>query len=543
MPLVNEKYGWKIFSAGSRKLFYRGFIHGCSISSLTEKAAEILYEDVPAWLDSLNGNFSIILLGADWSIAAVDPVRGYPLIWTRDNNQFYISNNGPEIYRAIGRKKDDIDLAQLDAFLLSGFTIGPRTLFKNINQLEPGTFLTIRQKNEYFVSTYHEWKPMRNTHLNLKDLIEPLSLINEKLIEKLVKSAKGRTIIVPLSAGLDSRFIASGLREAGYENVWCIGYGRQGNREVGVAKKIAKRLGYKWDFIKYTNACVSKASMSDDHIRYEEYANCFTSIPFPQDYVALKELQTSGRLDPDSIIVNGQSGDFTSGNHIPRNLTEISSISNDLRLEKIIDAIILKHFKHWPGLLTAKRLQTIQTLLKNEIDRVGGLPSDPSRDHGLYELIEFRDRQAKYVIHGQRLYEYMGLSWRLPLWERESLDFWEEAPLEAKSRQNLYKHVLMRDNWGGVWNDIPINPSNIRPLWLYTIRLLAKCLHAPLGVERWHTFERRYLNYWMSPLCSYAQWPYSEVVSESRNAYGAIALHIKKYLDNSVNDSSEWFLK
>ena len=543
IPLVNESYGWKQIPAGKRILFFRGFVHGHSSSSIAAKASEVTYEEIAPWLNSINGHFSIIILGNKWCMAAVDPVRSYPLIWTFDNKRILVSNNGPDLTRAIGLEHLDIDEHQLDAFALSGFTIGPRTLYKKIHQLEPGTFITIRENADYQVSAYHKWNPMRPSQAKLQDLIEPLSLINEKLIDKLALSGMGRKIIVPLSAGLDSRFIASGLKQAGYKNVWCISYGRRGNREIEVAREIANKLGYKWDFIEYTNASVRKALATEDHKSYEEYANCLTSIPFPQDYTALAELRASGRLDPDSIIVNGQSGDFTSGNHIPKSLIEPPPISDKKRLEAVINALVKKHFKHWPSLLSASRLKIIQDMLKSEIERVGGLPSDPNRDHGLYELIEFRDRQAKYVIHGQRLYEYMGLSWRLPLWERESLDFWEKAPLEAKANQNLYKQVLIRDNWGGVWKDIPINPSNIRPIWLYIVRLMAKLIHAPIGVNKWHNFERRYLNYWMSPLCSYAEWPYSKVVREGSNAHGAIALHIKKYLDSSAGNNSIWLSK
>ena len=55
--------------------------------------------------------------------------------------------------------------------------------------------------------------------------------------------------------------------------------------------------------------------------------------------------------------------------------------------------------------------------------------------HRIYEILEFEDRQVKYVINGQRLYEFFGYEWRLPLWDSLYLNFWEKVPLEYKFDQ------------------------------------------------------------------------------------------------------------
>ena len=50
---------------------------------------------------------------------------------------------------------------------------------------------------------------------------------------------------------------------------------------------------------------------------YEAYADSLTSIHFPQDFTAIKHLHDNNIISKDSVIVNGQSGDFISGNHLP----------------------------------------------------------------------------------------------------------------------------------------------------------------------------------------------------------------------------------
>ena len=46
---------------------------------------------------------------------------------------------------------------------------------------------------------------------------EELRNLTLKILQKLIVRANGRQILLPLSAGLDSRLIASGLKHLGYE--------------------------------------------------------------------------------------------------------------------------------------------------------------------------------------------------------------------------------------------------------------------------------------------------------------------------------------
>ena len=76
-----------------------------------------------------------------------------------------------------------------------------------------------------------------------------------------------------------------------------------------------------------------------------------------------------------------------------------------------------------------------------------------SNDHLFYEYSEFIDRQSKYTISGQRMYEYYGYDWRLPLWDDEYLLFWQKVPLNFKLKQKLYIEMLKKNNFGNVWGD------------------------------------------------------------------------------------------
>ena len=357
-----------------------------------------------------------------------------------------------------------------------------------------------------------------------------LGSVNERLIENLIASAHGRPILVPLSAGLDSRFVVSGLKTAGYDNVRCFAYGLPGNREAVASREIARRLGYEWTFLPSSLKSMRAGWRSREMQDFWRFADRLDAMPFIQDYVSMTELKELGWLDDDPIVVNGQSGDFTSGNHLPASMFDSRDDGEAARRRRILDALIGKHFSLWSSLKDGPGRRTIEQLLNAEIDAIGGLPDDPAGDHGVVEFCEFRDRQSKYVIAGQRAYDWFGLDWRLPLWERPSLDFWERAPLAAKRRQTLYRAVLFEADWGGVWRDLPVNSARVRPGWLVPLRWLAKAAHAPLGAARWHAFEKRYLEYWMAPVCHYAPWSWREVSSDRRGFSSPFSWYAAEYL-------------
>jgi asparagine synthase (glutamine-hydrolysing) len=486
--------------------------------------------EIGTWLDSLDGMFGMIYQAPNWTFAAADAVRSYSVVWAKIAEGIAVDNDPRRLLRQLQLGPESIDPAQARAVSMSGYTIGPTTLYPAIKPIGPGNFLNVRE-GDATLHRYHRWQPWAVGQDDMATLESRLGAMHEKLIETLIASSNGRQILVPLSAGLDSRFIASGLKAAGYDNVRCFTYGQAGNREVATSREISRRLGYEWAFFPYTQATVRAAWQSDEFQEFWRFADRLDAAPFIQDFLSLSVLRTQGWLADDPIVVNGQSGDFTSGNHLPASMFDPRDDGVDMRRGRILDALINKHFRLWRSLLIGENRETVEQLLETEIAAVGGLPADPQCDHGLVEYCEFQDRQSKYVIAGQRTYDWFGLDWRLPLWERPSLDFWGAAPLEAKRRQVLYRAVLTDANWAGVWRDLPVNPDRVRPAWVVPLRLLAKALHAPLGQLRWRRFEKQYLEYWMAPLCHYAPWPWHRIAADRRGFNSPFAWYAATYLE------------
>lgn len=532
-PPFAARHGWTRHPIDGGAAWLRGHLHSHTLRGVAAALPGLVATGDAAlirFFDGLDGHFSLVATGPGWKLAASDPVRSFPLLWARTGAGIAVDHDGPRLAARLGLGVDDIDPQMAAAFALSGFTIGDATLYAPVRQVGPGQLLLARGA-EARLLRYHRWRPWQPEQTAYADLVEPLSAGHRTLIEALAASAKGRPILVPLSAGLDSRFVVSGLVEAGYPDVRCFSYGLPGNRDAVAAREVARRLGVPWSFVAYDNRAIAAMFRSADYRAFMAYSDSLTSIHFPQEYFALDALRRRVELPDDAILVNGQSGDFTAGNHIPPALRSVPrGLDPEGRRRGVVDALLAKHFKHWRALLTPERLASISSLLEAEIDAIGGMPDDPRGDHGIYEYCEFQDRQSKYVINGQRLYEFFGLDWRLPLWERAYLDFWETAPLEAKAQEQLYRDVLMRDNWGNVWQDVPVNAIRVRPSWLVPIRLLAKALHTPLGKDRWHRFEKRFFDYALATTCAYALVPYWRVARDRRGYHSAIGWHIEDYL-------------
>lgn len=533
---LDAALGWRQFDEAGVRLWFKGYVAGDSLAELAVRlgARGVLEpEAAEQMLSGLDGHWALAARGPSWALAAVDRVRSIPMIWAADRHMVAIAENADGISRNFDLTPAGIDRDAAVSVALAGYTIGNDTLYRGVRQLGPGQYLLLDRAAAPTVGRYHQWTPWRPDDVSADDLATPLAALHERLIEKMIATAGGRPILVPLSAGLDSRFIVAGLREAGYPGVQCFAYGIPGNREAEVSRQVAQKLGTPWHFVPYDNRTMRAALESQDHARFRAGADSLTGVHFPQDYLALKSLLDAGVVSRDMIVVNGQSGDFITGNHIPAALHgPASDNSSAARVDRVISAVLAKHFKQWGDLRNNGNLVRLAIRVGQEIDAIGGLPSDPGGDHGVYEYCEFQDRQAKYVIAGQRVYEHFGMDWRLPLWDQDYLSFWGRAPLAAKIGQALYRRVLAQQNWAGVWGaDLPVNPTRIRPGWLVPIRFALKALHAPLGRARWHDFERRYLKYFMSPLCTYAGQTWRQVAADRRGHASGIAWHIEAYLN------------
>lgn len=530
-----EAGAWRRVGEGPVRILLRGYVEGDTLQRLAGALAQPGADAgaaVSAALAGAHGHFALALAGAEWAVVAVDWVRSIPLFYAACDGAWAVDDNAERLRRRAGLDREALDSDGALAIAMAGYTIDRATLYRGLEMLGPGECAVLRAGAAPRRLRYYAYRPWRVRGRDPAHAEAELAETTLDVVHRMIASLEGRPLAVPLSAGCDSRLVVSAARHLGFKDLRCFAYGRAGNFEAEASRAIAERLGYRWAFAPLTIRGQRRFFAGEAHRRYLDYADSCASVPFVQDMSAMMALKAQGFIPDDAVIANGNSGDYISGMHIAPTLRTppAPGLSAAERKERIVGALADKHFALWQALRTPANLERIKALLWRSIESAGGALGDPVCDHGLYEYAEFQDRQCKYVITGQRIYEFLGHVWRLPLWDNAYLRFWEGVPLAEKAGQALYARMLHAENWGGVWRDIPVNAKSIRPRWLMPLRYAAKLTHAPLGAQRWHRFERKYFQYWMDLTCNSAITAYAPTLADKRGARHSVAWLAEGYL-------------
>jgi asparagine synthase (glutamine-hydrolysing) len=537
--LMNEELGWSNHKYEGGHLWFKGYLLNTNIQSLFSKI-ELIFKkvnftskDFSDLLVELKGHFAIVINCNGVILASVDRVSSIPLFYLDTPKDKTLSNNALYLSDYANLDTRLIDSSSVLQIAMSGYTIGNKTLFHGLKQLIAGQAIVIRDETiEQF--SYYRYTPNITINSSKKILKDELTKSLEESFEELIKTIDGRQVVIPLSAGSDSRLIASGFKHLGYKNVLCFAYGNKNNFESKTSKYVANKLGYSWKHVPISRNSQRSFFHSEEFKDFCIKTETLASIPFIQDVSAVRWLKNNGIISKNAIIVNGNTGDFISGGHIPRSLKKESIENIDLRTltSNSWDDFINKHFSLWGVLRSKENDDNIIKSLKNSLSGMNiAIPSDKEILHGIFESLEYFGRQSKFIVNMQRSYEFYDYSWRMPLWSNQMLDFWEKVPRKYKIEQNLYKEVLNENNWGGVWDKIPINSGEINSRSLRSARLFFKLMYFPFGVNAWHSFERNVFQYFLDNTQNSSIVPYYKVLLDRRGQRHSVSWLAEMYLN------------
>lgn len=451
-----EGKGWEKKSINDYLIFYKGIISFESFPDGLSTSEFVI--SLKTFLLSQKTNFSLVILSNNAIYAAVDRLSSYPIFY--DDMFIYDSSSVP--------KDINVQDNALLEYLMSGYTLGRKTLNKDISRLTSGELL-IREKDKTSITSYYKYYPTAISLDNKQTHLDKLSYLIDTVINRTIDLADGKRLLLPLSGGLDSRILLAKLCEKQYDNLFVFTYGFKESHEAKMAKEVCQKLGVKWNFIPLVPKKIKSSEFKKFVKNYLNFAPIISVSPSLMEAYALYELFHSGKCKPDDFIINGQTGDFVSGGHIRLDFIGEVNIGN------IFNYILNKHFSLNSELINKLNNSYIYSKIEMEFLQLQDyLNKKPDLIH-FYEYWEWKERQSKLVMGGQRLYDAIGCQWSLPLWDPDFMDFWRDCPVEYKIDQSLYIEYLKQYNYKGVFEVLrhPPEPWSHKYLWVkYIARIL-----------------------------------------------------------------------
>jgi asparagine synthase (glutamine-hydrolysing) len=390
-------------------------------------------------LKELNGFFAVVFEGSGKVYAAVDRVRSLPLFYGSVNGHLYLSDDAHWVREQVGDKERG-RLAETE-FLLAGYVTGADTISPNVKQLQAGEAL-FAQSSEKGVSLrterYYRFVHSDDLGDDRRTLFQMLDQTVLSCMHRLLAWADGRTIVIPLSGGYDSRLIAAMLKRLGYQNLKAFSYGRPGNREAQLSQQVADNLGIPWLFVPYSNEAWRRWFYSPEREAYYRMAHGLSSLPHIQDWPAVWELQQQRQLGQDAVFVPGHTGDFVSGGHIPTKLLSAQPSGETA----LVDSVLRKHYSLWDY---SDQQDELERVLHDRIIRLVETNDfdTPVQVANAYEKWEWQERQAKHIVNSVRVYDFWGHDWWLPLWDADVMAYWQQVPLTWRIGKRLYEEYVI----------------------------------------------------------------------------------------------------
>lgn len=441
--------------ARTRTTHARGYAHLGERSLRADEIAVVLdaCDNNKAWLDTvrqLNGCFAAVTQRDSHLLAAVDRIRTLPLFYSVHGPDCSLSDDAYWVLDSSGSR--DVNEIGDAEFCLTGYVTGDETLYSAVHQIRAGHILLVDAENGTKAKQlrYYEFRHANFLTADTDQLIDELEAVHSRVFRRLLASADGRPIVVPLSGGYDSRLIAVWLRDLGAKDVVCYSYGVPGNWESRISQELANYLGFGWEFVPYSAERWRAWAGTEEFKVYFRSAGNLTSVPHIQDWPAIHELRREGRITMDSVLVPGHSGDFLAGSHVPKWYVKRKTITR----REFLESIEHGHYSLWDW--PSAKKGALREAFDRRIESVVGPvpPASPEQAADLFERWDLEERQAKFICNSLRGYEAFGHDWRLPLFDAELMDFWARIPVELRTDRGLYRELVRKRQ------SLPITEAN-----------------------------------------------------------------------------------
>lgn len=430
----NRGYEWYLKSG----VYFRGYIQLKNGDCFRgEEAVEYLltntsYEEFCNSLSTFFGCYSIIMCKGDEVWIAVDIARSMPLYYDAELSCVSDSAEAVRKYKSISRT--DVDNVRALEMYATSYIVGENTIFNSIKQLDIGSSAVIR--NNKIESRCYFVHKSQNRSIDRKAALDQLEKITDRSMERLKKVVGNRQVVISLSGGYDSRYLACSLKKNGFENVFCYTYGRKDSFEPVQSKKVADALGYQWVGLEYNDDDVKKI-ISEDTREYFEYTNNYDYISYIQNFVAFKKLSVMGVIAEDAVVLTGLCNDMPTGFYTP---DKEEAEKWDYTNEGCASFVYSQRFIKFSLAHDLKRQFTKE--IQNKFEEWDLHVADYESFVHASDCANTAFSHSRCFLHMNNVHEFFGHQWLLPCWDRELLGFWYSMPAEYRYKQNLYEEYI-----------------------------------------------------------------------------------------------------
>ena len=393
-------------------------------------------DDFILFFNQLNGFFAVIIRTDQAVFAAVDRVRSIPLFYGEAQGQLFLSDDADWVRKSVRDEKMNPMARQ--EFLHTGYVTGPETLFPHVKQLQAGEMLYITEGMDGPKLQTHRYYRFLHTEpdgpADEATLLAELDAVSEKSVQRLIDYANGRQIVVPLSAGYDSRLNVALLKRLRYDNVLTFSYGVPANQEAETSKDVAASLNYDWEFVPYSRRLWRQCWVTEERKEYQLWASNWTSVPHYQDWLAVWHMKQKGKLAEDAVFAPGHSADLLAGSR-SKAMPNLYN-SSVFVFENMVESIIDYHYTLQP--FVGKNLGRRHVFRNKVIEQINHPSTLYANDADGFETWDVTERQAKFIINSVRVYEFWGYDWYLPLWDKEFMRYWQKIPLSLRIGKKFY---------------------------------------------------------------------------------------------------------
>ena len=424
--ICNSQKAYRWYS--SKKIFFRGYFfwgeHLYSGDDAIEFINSIDQEKVTSILPAFNGIFSVVIDYGSAVVLACDKLRGLPVFYSVNNGDIIVSDLAKSILDELKTAK--VNITAYDDYASSSlFVAGYDTLIDGIFQVQAAEYVLIDSQS-YAIDRheYYHYSSNVSKQISVEQLKESFFENYRDIGKRLVKALGGRTAVIPLSGGADSRMVVSMLKEQNYKNVICYTYGIKGNSESKMSKEVADYYGYPWTMVEYNAKMWDDLQKSEVLKAYDEYATNYVSTTHIQDIMAIIYLKDHHMIPHDSVFVPGHSGDMIAGSHLTNDF-----LADEMDYEHFIKRVLTKFYpKGCPKDVEEKIRSIFPCTDETSTETL-------SRE---YEWFNVKERQAKFIVNSVRAYEFIDHEWLIPLWDNSQFEFWSSVPVELRYDRKLY---------------------------------------------------------------------------------------------------------